>query len=133
MSEPTFVTFDEVLIVHAASIERFGGTHGLRDEGAARGAVEPPKNTFHYGGGDVFDIAAAYAFHVAQAQAFLDGNKRTGIGAALAFLEKNKVVVLFDWQQLYAAMIAIAEREWDKAGLSSLFRVQAQEQGWRDV
>ena len=53
-------------------------------------------NTYYYGHGDIFDVAAAYAFHIAQAQAFLDGNKRAGVSAALGFLDINKVRVLTD-------------------------------------
>lgn len=125
MSEPTFLSFSEVETLHVLSIRRYGGTHGLRDRGGAEAAVEQPKNTYFYGGGDLFDIAAAYAFHIAQAQAFLDGNKRTAIGAALAFLERNAVTVVFDWTTLYDAMIAIAERRMGKPELSALFRTHA--------
>lgn len=84
MSEPLFLTFGEVETLHRLSIARFGGSSGLRDRGGAEAAVEQSKHTFYYGGGDVFDVAAAYAFHIAQAQAFLDGNKRTAIAAAFA-------------------------------------------------
>ncbi|SRR6266542_1252259 len=69
-----------------------------------------PCNVWLYGQGDLFDIAAAYAFHLAQAQAFLDGTKRTGVGAALVFLEGNGVSVPEATEALYAAMIAVAER-----------------------
>lgn len=123
MSEPIFLTLDEVLTLHTLSVRRFGGTDGLRDHGGAEAAVEQSKHAFfYYGGGDVFDMAAAYAFHIAQAQAFLDGNKRTGIAAALAFLERNAMRAVFDWRHLYAAMIAIAERRLDKAGFAALLR-----------
>ena len=37
----------------------------------------------------VFLMAAAYAFHIAEGQPFIDGNKRTGLNAALVFLELN--------------------------------------------
>ncbi|MEI9898238.1 MAG: type II toxin-antitoxin system death-on-curing family toxin [Chthoniobacter sp.] len=114
MSEPLFLTFEEVQTLHVLSIERFGGLHGIRDQGGVEAAVEQPKNTFYYGGNDLFDVAAAYAFHIAQAQAFLDGNKRTGVAAALAFLERNNLKAIFDWQLLYRAMIDIAERRCDK-------------------
>ena len=130
MSEPVFLERDEVLTMHRMSIERFGGTHGLRDEGGFASAVDQPKNTFYYGHGDLFDCAAAYAFHIAQAQAFLDGNKRTAVAAALAFLERNGVDVLFDWVRFYDAMIAIAEHRLDKPGLAGQLREQAQQQGW---
>lgn len=73
----------------------------------------------------MYDIAAAYAFHIAQAQAFLDGNKRTGIASALIFLKVNGVSAhpKPDTQdRIYEAMIGIAERRLDKAGLAELFR-----------
>ena len=35
----------------------------------------------------MYEIAAAYAFHLAESQAYFLGNKRTGVEAALAFLE----------------------------------------------
>lgn len=38
-------------------------------------------------------MAAAYAFHLAESQAFLDVNKRTGMAAALVFLSGNGVTV----------------------------------------
>lgn len=69
-----------------------------------------------------FDVAAAYAFHIAQAQAFLDGNKRTGMAAALAFLEKNNLVAFYDWSELFRVMIEIAERRCGKEALGKIFR-----------
>lgn len=67
-------------------------------------------------------FAAAYAFHIAQAQAFLDGNKRTAITTALAFLEENGVVTHTHTTALYDAMIGIAERKLTKADLAGVFR-----------
>ncbi len=81
-----------------------------------------PCNVWLYGQGDLCAIAAAYAFHVAQAQAFMDGDKRTGIAAALVFLEGNGVSLPAATDELHAAMIAIAERRLDKAGLAALLR-----------
>lgn len=72
--------------------------------------------------GDVFHMAAAYAFHVAQNQPFLDGNKRTGLVAALVFLDLNGDNVLDPQERLYDAMIAIAERRMDKDRLAELLR-----------
>jgi death-on-curing protein len=71
---------------------------------------------------DLTHMAAAYAFHIAQNQPFLDGNKRTGLVAALVFLDFNGVTVLDPQEKLYDAMIAIAERRMDKDGLAELLR-----------
>ncbi len=82
-----------------------------------------PEAAYFYGNGDMYAIAAAYAFHIAQNQPFLDGNKRIAVGAALTFLELNGTrVENYDGPQLYDAMIGIAEKRIDKAGLAKVLR-----------
>ena len=120
--DPVFITFEQVLRAHEHSLQLHGGSAGIRDEGLLRSAVEQPLNDFFYGHGDLFAIAAAYAFHIAQAQAFLDGNKRTAITIALAFLEQNGIATDSATDRLYDAMIGIAERRLTKADLAALFR-----------
>lgn len=66
------------------------------------------------------------AFHIAEAQAFFDGNKRAGIGAALTFLRLNGYRVRDPDGGLYQAMIAIANRQLDRDGLAEVFRSR----GW---
>ena len=61
-------------------------------------------------------MAAAYAYHIAQNQPFLDGNKRAGLAAAAAFLFINGIE-LQDREEgsesvLAQAMIDVAERRW---------------------
>jgi death-on-curing protein len=88
-------------------------------------ALGSAENTFSYGTGDLFDIAAAYAFHIAESQAFFDGNKRTAIASALTFLAANGLtpdVSMETQDRLYDAMIALATKDLDKAGLAALFR-----------
>jgi death-on-curing protein len=67
---------------------------------------------------------AAYAFHIAESQAFLDGNKRTAAACALTFLGGCGIPVPRDDGRLYDAMIAISARRMDKAGLAALLRQQ---------
>jgi death-on-curing protein len=74
----------------------------------------------------VFDVAASYAYHLAEAQAFIDGNKRTAVGAALIFLARNGSYVRLPTWEFYLAMIAIAEKKLTKAGLADVFRKAAQ-------
>jgi death-on-curing protein len=71
---------------------------------------------------DLFAMAAAYAFHIAQNQPFIDGNKRTALAAALVFLDLNGVSVADPTGALYQAMIEIAEKRLDKCGLADLIR-----------
>jgi len=88
-------------------------------------ALASARNTCLYGRGDVFDIAASYAFHIAEAQAYLDGNKRTAVAAALTFLKGNDVKLRVDEVLIYNAMIAIAEKRMTKADLAAIFRDHA--------
>ena len=78
MIDPIFLTVKEVSVLHQDQIEVFGGIHGIRDEGLLESAVMTPQASFggEYLHSDIFEMAAAYAFHIAENQPFLDGNKR---------------------------------------------------------
>jgi death on curing protein len=119
---PEFLDTETVFELHDVSLRQFGGAEGVRDRGLIESALGSAQNTYYYGNGDLYDIAAAYAFHLAQAQAFLDGNKRTAVITALTFLELNEVSKTPTNIEVYEAMIAIAERRLDKVGLADLFR-----------
>lgn len=121
-SEPIFLEWAEVLELHDQSLAEFGGSAGIRDSGLVESALASAKNTFFFGSGDLFDIAAAYAFHIAEAQAFLDGNKRTAIASAIAFLHLNGIAEVPNDDALYEAMIAVAKHRLDKLGLATIFR-----------
>ena len=122
-ANPVFVSLAQVMRAHRTSLEFHGGIDGVRDQGAVESALASAMNTWNYGG-DAFDVAAAYAFHLAESQAFLDGNKRTAITTALAFLAINGFYAKPNQDELYDAMIAIARREMDKAGLAAVLRAQ---------
>lgn len=124
-TEPVFLSRDQVLELHRFSLEQHGGLDGLRESGLLESALMQPEAAYFYGQGDLGAIAAAYAFHLAQNQPFLDGNKRTAVAAALTFLELNGIDTdRFDDSRIYDAMIAIAEKRLDKIGLAAVFRPQ---------
>jgi len=97
----------------------------VRSEDVLESAIALPLNVYFYGSGDLYEIAAAYPFHIAQSQAYFDGNKRTGVQAAVDFLEINGI----DTSPLpelaaYEAMIRVARL--DRSGLAVLLRVVLQ-------
>ncbi|MEO6054183.1 MAG: type II toxin-antitoxin system death-on-curing family toxin [Chthoniobacterales bacterium] len=122
MQEPKFIGREVLDELHRESMFRFGGTMGVRDEGLIESALGAAQNTFFYANGDYYDIAASYAFHISQAQAFLDGNKRTAVAAALVFLAVNGCGFRKDDGRLYDAMIGIAEKRVTKSQMAQLFR-----------
>lgn len=120
-----FLTRSQIDRLHEISLKRYGGLAGTGDDGLVESALASAQNTFFYGRGDVFDVAAAYAFHIAEAQAFNDGNKRTAAAAALTFLELNGVSLAPSEDAMYTAMIDIAEKKLNKTGLAGLLRLAA--------
>ena len=122
MPNPNFLTLAEVGYLHAESLARWGGLDGVRDPGLVDSALASAMNSWHYGDVDLFDVAAAYAFHLAESQAFMDGNKRTGAAAALVFLVKNGLPALVDDGTIYAALIAVARKQMNKAGSAGVLR-----------
>jgi len=121
MVEPIFLTVEDVELMHARGIALHGGQHGVRDRGSLESAVATPQAGFggEYAHPTIWLMAAAYAFHIAENQAFIDGNKRAGLMAALNFLDLNGHIIE-DTTGLYEAMIAISARKMDKAGLAAL-------------
>jgi death on curing protein len=122
VEEPKFLTLAEVLYLHDESLARFGGMAGIGDRGLVESALGSARNAFWYGNGGLFEIAAAYAFHIAESQAFTDGNKRTAAASAILFLGKNSVQFPVDDGSVYAAMIEIANKRLDKPGLAKTLR-----------
>ncbi len=123
VASPHFLTVDLVHRIHHEMIVAYGGTHGVREAGLIESAVAQGQNAFHYGGADLFTIAATYAYHLAESQAYLDGNKRVGSATALTFLQLNGIdVARIPSQEVYEMMIQIATKELSKAGLAELLR-----------
>ena len=84
-----FIKKTKVIEYHARLTERFGGAHGLRDEGALESALAAAPNRHHYEGADIVKCAATYVYHLSQAHAFLDGNKRIAAAIMELFLNIN--------------------------------------------
>src|SRR5712692_6369819 len=121
--EPEFLTREIIDAIHEEQIDEHGGIHGLRNQHGLESAIAQPRNVYFYGNSDLYDIAAAYAYHLAESQACLDGNKRTAAQAAIIFLEGNGI----DTSRLpelatYEAMIKVANHELNRAGLGEFFR-----------
>lgn len=121
---PVFLALEEVAEIHRRQLERYGGAEGVRDGAGLESAVAMPQAGI--GGrflhGDLHEMAAAYAFHIAQDQPYVDGNKRTGLAAALVFLALNGVLVEDPEGTLHEAMLAVSTRRLDKRGLADVFR-----------
>ncbi len=115
--EPLFLDVEDVIELHATQWEIYGGAAGLRDRGLLESAVAQPQCSF---GGEfthdgLFAMASAYLFHIVSNHAFLDGNKRAGMLAALVFLDVNGITVNHSSEALYSLTMGLAEGSIDKS------------------
>lgn len=124
MAEPLFLTLAEVIEIHADQIHRYGGQAGLRDLGLLQSALAQPEASF--GGAwlhrTLYEMAAAYAYHLCQNHPFVDGNKRTALAPALVFLELNGISLLDPRGRLKSAMFRIASGKMKKEKFATLLQ-----------
>ncbi|ODT32097.1 MAG: death-on-curing family protein [Kaistia sp. SCN 65-12] len=108
--------------MHAEQLRRHGGAYGIRDENILESALARAENKAAYGEPTVHELAAAYLFGIARNHAFVDGNKRTAIVAAGAFLSINGYALTADNGTLYEFVMGIAAGEIDEEGAAAFFR-----------
>lgn len=124
MAMPLFLDLDHVLRLHRSLIEHYGGMDGTRDMGLLQSAIAMPQAS--YGGellhGDIFEMAAAYLYHIVQNHPFLDGNKRTGAAAAIVFLAMNDIQIDNDEAGLVDLTLSVATGQTGKGEIAEFFR-----------
>jgi death-on-curing protein len=81
------LTLDEVLAIHEALVERFGGLKGVRDLGLLESALYRPRTGYYH---DLSEMAAALFESLLMNHPFIDGNKRVAFFAADVFLRLNE-------------------------------------------
>lgn len=118
-----FLTIEDVLYIHRNSLELYGGASGLRDLGLLESAIAQPMFSIsdQYLHEFPFEMAAAYMFHIVNNHPFVDGNKRTGAMAALAFLDINGFDVKAPKGSLYDITIETATGQAGKPRIAAFF------------
>lgn len=110
---------------------RYGSSIVPRDLGGLESALAAPRATFdgqllHRG---LYEVAAAYAFHIIRNHPYLDGNKRVGMMAAIVFLHVNKVISTATEDAIYAAGMDVAQGRMTIAQLAVFFRARSRRTG----
>ena len=119
-----FLALDEVLSLHAYQIARYGGSPLVRDVKLLESALAMPAATF---GSELLhatldEQAAAYLFHLVKNHPFVDGNKRTGLVAMLAFLGLNGRQLEAPDDDLTALVLGVTEGRVTKAEIAVFVR-----------
>ncbi|MDA3837912.1 MAG: type II toxin-antitoxin system death-on-curing family toxin [Candidatus Delongbacteria bacterium] len=127
-SEIIFLSLVEVIEIHKDQIVNYGGKDGIRDISLLSSALSIPQSTFEgkFLHKDIYDMAAAYIYHISQNHAFVDGNKRVALVAGLVFLDFNDISIDDPNNKLYTMMMKVASGNGNKKYISDILRKLAQ-------
>jgi death on curing protein len=119
-----FLTLEETLQIHRDQIERYGGKSGVRDLGLLESALAIPRAGVYgqYLHADLFEMAAAYLFHIVRNHPFFDGNKRVGALATFVFLRMNGYALTASNHAFEKMVMGVAEGKTEKTALAAFFR-----------
>jgi len=125
--DPVFLLLEEVLSLHGDQIRRYGGSPGVRDMDLLSSALGAVSATFggEFLNQDLYEMAAAYLFHVAKNHPFVDGNKRVALASSLTFLWMNDVEVLAGEDELTDLVLGVAEGRFSKAEIAVFLKAHA--------
>jgi len=122
---PIFLTLDEVLALHADQVERYGGALGIRDLALLESAIAAP--TASYQGeflhGSLYEIAAAYLFHLVKNHPFVDGNKRVALISTIVFLGFNDLALTAEPDALTNLVVGVADGSVSKAEVAVFLKL----------
>src|SRR4051795_10386526 len=106
-----WLSLADVLALHAEVMQRMGARPApLREEGLLESAVLRPQTAAYYDEADLVRQAALLATGIAQAEAFIDGNKRTALAPMETFPPGNSHRGRADSLELAQQIEALATR-----------------------
>lgn len=115
------ITFskEQILQLQNMLIDRYGGIHGIRDEGLLDSALNAPFQSF--GGEDLFpsvtEKAVRLGYGLVQNHPFKDGNKRIGALAMLMLLDLNHINLKAGSSEVEEIILSVAAGQIDESGL----------------
>ena len=118
-----FLTLSEIMIIYEDQIRNYGGTYGVRDISLLSSALYMPQSSFDgkFLHKTIPEMAAAYAYHICQNHALIDGNKRVALASSLVFLDINGYEFDCTEDEIYRIMMAVANSEINKIELTKYF------------
>ncbi|HUD44607.1 MAG TPA: type II toxin-antitoxin system death-on-curing family toxin [Patescibacteria group bacterium] len=110
-----YLTLEQIILVHEDQIDRYGGSHGIRELSLLESAVFRPQTTFsnHDLYPTIFEKAAALIHALANNHAFIDGNKRTAAVCMIIFLSKNRYELTATQNELVDFMLDLVIKKFN--------------------
>ena len=115
-----FLDKETILYFHTDQIKRYGGSYGIRDENLLESAMAQPQTTLKgkYLHKNIYEMTAAYGFHICKNHPFIDGNKRVALITMYTFLYVNGYELLLGEKEMYFLIMGVANNSISKKELS---------------
>jgi death-on-curing protein len=126
LEDVVFLEVEDVVLAHTKAIDRFGGSHGVRDHGLLESAVMAPRTGYY---SSLAELAAVYLHGLAKNHAFVDGNERVAFAASVAFLRVQGVTLDLDADRWEEIVVGIASGSLDREQLALLFAAEIGDAG----
>ena len=101
-----YLTVPDVIAIHSILIQRYSGTHGIRDPGALESALFRLQSGYYV---DIVAEAAALMESLVIYHPFVDGNKQVAFAATDIFLRINGYRINCESMIIYADMMQMFE------------------------
>lgn len=119
-----YLSSEDILRLHNLVVNETVGAHGVRDHHVIKSLEGQPQQAVF--GKElyptIFDKAAVYAHRIIVNHPFLDGNKRTGMIAAIVFLEDNGYVFVAKEGVVEALALSIATEKIEVPEIAAQFK-----------
>jgi death-on-curing protein len=109
VEDPSFLTLEQIELIHQDQLDLYGGLPGIRDYGALESAFMAPQNRYLYQTDNLTELAASYLFHLAKNHVFVDGNKRVAVASCTLFLLQNGIDLIIPEDVFYNFVISFIE------------------------
>lgn len=118
--DTSYLTLEQILVIHEDQIDRYGGSHGLRDLALLESAIFRPQTTFS--GAELyptlFDKVAALLHLLVLNHPFIDGNKRTAITSSIVFLLHNGYELRVSNNELVDFVLRVENKKYSVENIS---------------
>ena len=119
MNTPIWIREEVAIAIHRRQLAEHGGSEGIRDKGLLESALFRPQNQFAYDNPNIFELAAAYSYGIANNHPFIDGNKRTSYVVMRTFLKLNGYDIRASVMEKYQTWMRLVNNQLSEAELAT--------------
>jgi death-on-curing protein len=119
-----FLSLEDVLEIHEDQAARAGQNPALRSKGLLRACISVPSNKIggRFAHQDLFEMAAAYLFHIIDQKPFIHGNQRVAALACIYFLYLHEIELTCPPDDLTSLVSQVAQGKVAKMQIADFFR-----------